>query len=175
MNILKKQSKFFWILICLQILVSLVGFFRFFIFAKNLSITRDSVPSDLNSLIYFTRFLVQSKNENTLTFFFHNFGLALLGNLLSLLSLGFLGIPQLFSAFSVLGISATNGFSMSLLIAFLETLGICVSIGFGTVFSWKLKNREIKKSIVLFKSVLLILFLAFLYLTTALIESNYIG
>ena len=174
MNMLKKQSKGFWILVCLQGVVAFLGFLKSFIFAKNLIITSESVPNDLTSLIYFTRFLVQSSSQNTVTFFLHNFGISLLSNLLSLLSLGFLGIPQLFSAFSVLGISATNGFSISLLVAALETLGVCISVGFSTIFSWELKNREVKKSNVLLKNALLILFLAFLYLITALIESNYI-
>ena len=89
---------------------------------------------------------MQSSSQNTATFFLHNFGIALLSNLLSLLSLGFLGIPQLFSTFSVLGISAINGFSISLLVAALETLGVCISVGFSTIFSWELKNREVKKS-----------------------------
>lgn len=162
---------------CIFVILATLSFFITYISIKQMGQNDDSIRSiGIGSIANYLRFLPSEyKNQNILELAFHNFGLAFIAYILSMLSFGILGILSLCSAFSVAAIVFSSSPDwLAVVFTCFEVLGISLSVFGGTYIFNKRKRENLSLKRVFIFSIGLIVILAVIYLIAAYIETGLI-
>lgn len=161
---------------CILIILATIAFLGSIFNTTNLKQNSAEIQTiDIGSIAFYLRFLAIGEKSTTLELAFHNWGLALVSYLLSMLSFGILGIGFLCSAFFVAGMVFANTFNIfTFSFTTLEVVGMCLSVFGGLYVFNKRKKDEFSLRDVMIFSVKLICILAVIYFLAACIETNFI-
>lgn len=167
-----------------HVIVAILGILAFASFFIALTNFREIEPSqsynksvNVGTITTYLKFLPENKNQTILQIALHNFGLALITFILSLLSCGILGVFHLCSAFFVGGAVIRSVSSLpEVAFVVLELIGMVIAVfGGAYIFNQRKKNNmSLKKVCIIslcFTLCLLLIYLLAAYIETGLIQN----
>lgn len=161
-----------------HIIVAILGIFALIFFSIALTNFKGTEPSqsynqsvNVGTITTYLKFLPGNKNQIILQIALHNFALALIAFILSLLSCGILGVFHLCSAFFVGGAVIRSVPSLpAVAFVVLELIGMVIAVfGGAYIFNQRKKNDMLLKKVCII-SLCLTLCLILIYLLAAYIE-----
>ena len=130
---------------------------------------------ELDNVLVYLRFISKDSNKLVVDLAVHNFGIAIITYILSILSAGILGAIQFCSAFFVAGnVIKTSPDVATLFFVSLELIGMSIAVFGGLFVSQKLRDGKLSINKGIIVSLVLIAIMGINYLLAAYIETGII-
>lgn len=175
MNILKNKPKYFYIINVLLILSLIISFIISFLSFDLKSMEPNNSTLSIEAIALFLKYISNNMNGSMLNIAIHNFILATISYILSVLTCGISGIFSLFFLCSTFAIGLkTSSDIWNVLFIFLEAIGMIIANFFGAYLGIKRNYNFLSIKKIGIMSVVLLPLLLILYLIAAYIESGLI-